>query len=132
MWPRDYLPIPYEPLGRSRSGVDCWGLVRLVYRDRLGIELPDWIYDGIKDARHAVAREVNSESWRQVQEPEAHDVALFQFCGHPLHLGVVIGPDMPGQMIHAMQGVGVSIEAYAGRRWKPRLCGFWRPAMIPQ
>ena len=36
-WVADYVGLPWEPYGRTRAGVDCWGLVRLVYEERLGI-----------------------------------------------------------------------------------------------
>lgn len=131
MWPSEYLPIPYERAGRSRSGADCWGLVCLIYRDRRGIELPGFQYSSLTEARSHIAVGMAGTGWREVDAPAALDVALFQFVGHPLHVGVVIGPEMPGDMIHAMQGVGVSVEPFRGKRWGSRLCGFWRPAIIP-
>ena len=44
-WVQDYVGLPYEMCGRSFEGVDCWGLVVMVYRNELGIVLPDWVTD---------------------------------------------------------------------------------------
>ena len=35
-----YLGIPYRHRGRSLKGLDCWGLVVLVYKD-FGIDILD-------------------------------------------------------------------------------------------
>lgn len=40
-----YVGIPYKPMGRDQRGIDCWGLVMMVYRDWFGVELPDLAVD---------------------------------------------------------------------------------------
>lgn len=43
VWWAKYVGIPYVNEGRSTvSGLDCWGLLRVVYRDEIGIVLPDY------------------------------------------------------------------------------------------
>src|SRR5512134_1374594 len=44
-WAGAYVGIPYLDHGAARSGCDCWGLVRLIYRERTRIELPSYAGD---------------------------------------------------------------------------------------
>ena len=46
-WYSKYLNFPYRHLGNNtESGIDCFNLCRLVYKEQLGIEIPydtaDW------------------------------------------------------------------------------------------
>jgi len=41
-WLNDYVGLPYKLNGRDRLGLDCWGLLCLVWREQRGIELPDF------------------------------------------------------------------------------------------
>ena len=45
MWFEDYVGIPFVDLGRDRSGIDCYGLIRLLYSERLSVEMPDYQYE---------------------------------------------------------------------------------------
>ena len=48
---RDYIGIPFANHGRDLVGVDCWGLVTIVYRRELQIVLPDY-HERYRDAEH--------------------------------------------------------------------------------
>jgi len=37
-----YIGLPYKHLGRDFDGVDCFGLLRLIYKEELDIVLPDY------------------------------------------------------------------------------------------
>lgn len=122
---RDYSGIPYLRRGRDRQGLDCWGLVRLWYRDELGLALPS--FADLDDGEAATAQELAArarEQWRQVETPEAGDVILLR--GDPLHVGVVLAP---GLMLHTTRKLGASaVERYDTGRWRHRVQGFFRYA----
>ena len=48
-WCRRFLKIPYLDRGRTRDGVDCYGLVMLVNREQFGRLVPDYVYASSKD-----------------------------------------------------------------------------------
>lgn len=40
-WSTQYIGLPYLAGGRDRVGLDCWGLIRLIYHEHLGVLLPE-------------------------------------------------------------------------------------------
>ena len=87
LWTKKYAGIDFKDRGRSRGeGVDCWGLVRLIYLEEFGVELPDLssCYESIKDL-DAISDQVaaGERDWTEVGWATAHegDVVLLRGCG---------------------------------------------------
>ncbi len=80
---RGFTGIPFRDKGRDRTGCDCWGLVRLVYMEVAGIELPEYgeisSADLLRVARSMRDGAVSSE-WEDVGGPPRRplDVALMR------------------------------------------------------
>lgn len=69
IWAGRYIGLPFLDHGRDRAGLDCWGLVRLVFSEQFNIGLPAFIgeYNTTADI-HAIAALVEREAllWREV------------------------------------------------------------------
>lgn len=130
MWCNEYIHIPFKEHGREPDGCDCWGLARVIYKEKLGIELPTLLdYKNTKDSR-AIADlyEEEHKEWENIpigQEKE-FDILVFKILGLPTHIGVVINK---GMMIHCEYGSGTHITEYSKDiQWKKRLAGVYRHA----
>lgn len=96
-WVNRYLHLPFVDGGRDNNGVDCWGLVQLVYRQELQIELPSYseisAEDLIKVARQITVGK-DGEAWQNVA-PETikpFDICVMRFFGRKSigHVGIVV------------------------------------------
>lgn len=126
-WCRHYVGIPYKPLGRDKSGIDCWGLPILVYRQELDLELPD--YSGeyseqidVEQIAGIARREIASQRWTKVNEPRPFDICGFRLSQSESHTGIWCAP---GQMLHA-ERMYVKIGRYDQGAWGSRFIGFYR------
>lgn len=125
-----YLQVPFVERGRDWHGVDCWGLVCLVYRVELGIELRDWseIYWTLKDLNPVaieMAAEIEKKEWISVQSPQILDVVVFREEVNVSHVGLVLDP-VKSKMLHFRFGSEGCVEHYNNFYWKNRLDGFYR------
>ena len=128
MWTDEYIGLPFLHDGRDRNGLDCWGLVQLVYRERLGIELPT--YGGVyKDTSPQTMREIGivmdreRDRWVAVSQPKDYDIVLLKIAGKlPTHVGVVSGKFF----LHIMSGMETVIERIDNLLWAYRIAGFYR------
>lgn len=128
-WAARYIGIPYVESGRDGNGLDCWGLLVLIWREQYGIDLP--FYDGPHWARGAnraeIAEAIRAEQSRYVEVPvgaeKEGDGIVLRLAGHPLHVGLVLAP---GWMIHTHESAAVCVESYIGMTWARRVMGFWR------
>lgn len=128
-WVADYVGLPFKEKGRDRSGVDCWGLVRLVLAERFGIEVPSYVeeYGSTKERETigaVIAREVQPP-WVEVLPGQERpgDVVLMRRGRHPIHVGLVVAP---GRMLHVEEGIEACVEDYRGLAWSRRVVGIWR------
>jgi cell wall-associated NlpC family hydrolase len=120
-----YIGIPFADHGSDHSGCDCWGLVHLVYREVLGIEMPN-LGDRYSDAYahgevHALVESVADESWN-VDVTNAQwkplDVMVFKRCGVEAHVGLYL---RRGEMLHVVDGMAAAEERYNTAKWGRRL-----------
>ena len=86
-WSNAYIGLPHVALGRARSGCDCWGLVRLVYREQLGIALPAYTPEGIcvleeGEIEALIGQATSDGAWEPVAEPAPFDVLIYRRGGH--------------------------------------------------
>jgi cell wall-associated NlpC family hydrolase len=132
MWSNKYIGIPFVEHGRTADGLDCWGLVRLVYAEQLAIDLPSYdfyentldksyISGTLKDADNKPFC-VSVENGQEV----AFDVIVFRLMGVPMHVAIVIGD---GLMLHSQMGLGTHVSNYrTDKDWNRRLVGIYRHA----
>ncbi len=126
IWTQKYISLPWADLGRDWSGVDCWGLPCLVYREELGVDLPTYADYPTTAERAEVAAVVagatSSPLWRKVDVAHPFDICLFRVGPLASHVGVKTHDRL---MIHATES-GVVTEDYTRGRWAARFLGHYR------
>jgi cell wall-associated NlpC family hydrolase len=123
-----YVGIPWEEHGRTTEACDCWGLLRAVYLNILGVELPSYSphYATTRD-RQAIAALVSSYrgDWREVRPglERPLDAVLMTEAGVPMHIGLVV---KPGHVLHIVRDGFSAIESYRAGKLSRRIAGFFR------
>lgn len=119
-WCKQYIGIPYQDHGRDRDGLDCWGLVRLVYREQFRIALPgfDEDYPTAND-RAAVMELIRREAvkWEVVPRARLGDLFVFRIGRKPSHVGVAL--DFR-HMLHTLKHQNASVERVNTPFWHKR------------
>lgn len=108
--------VPYKRDGVDRDGIDCWGLVRLAYKEGYGIDLmadPTVNYDRC----HEVWYVDNPRPVFEIVRP--YDVVVFALLntlGISDHVGIVIDQS---RFLHAHRRTGASIETL--HKWRSKI-----------
>ena len=130
-WSDRFIGIPYADLGRDRAGCDCWGLACIIYREELGITLPEYLGDYASTDEHAeisalIAGAAVSPLWVPVSGAAlAFDIAVFRRGRASTHLGIVV---RHGIMIHMVADDHAKLQGYIDGPYKHRFTGHFRHA----
>lgn len=103
---RGYVGVPWRHLGRSRTGVDCIGLVLLAAHE-VGVDLPDPAPYAREPQGTRLLEGILGHAAR-VSEVRAGDVLLFRMGLYGGHVGIA--------SVHPAWGVPACLHAYAPRR----------------
>ena len=100
-----YIGTPFLLGGRDLAGIDCWGLVRAVYRD-MGREVPDFDTEFL--SRPDILRQIRrgeSVVADEIPQPEQWCVVSDSAKGH-------VGIWVNGCVLHAAKGWGVVMQPW--------------------
>lgn len=108
----NYIGIPFKNRADTEKSADCFGLVRLIYKQVLNIKVykPNSSAFDSKSILKEFLEKV-SKNWDEVQSLEKFDVVVMAHDPkHPdiiQHFGIYIGN---GKMIHTLKGIGSHIS----------------------
>lgn len=123
-WAGTYLQLPFLERGRSRAGLDCYGLVCQVFQEQRQIMLPHYTEHYLttqdKEEITAIYQGAMHTHWREipVREAQCFDVVIMRILGDPIHFGLVLEPPC---FLHIRQGIWSCIERWDSLIWKRRL-----------
>ncbi len=124
----ELIGIPFKHMGRTREGLDCWGLVLEVFRmngKTLIDPVPDYTEDWDKTREQNHFLENYHKHWEQINgidNVQLLDVALIgEEPTFPTHIGVVIEEN---KVIHCGKRYGVIITRF--EKMKRCFTGFYR------
>ncbi len=133
-WAGAFVGIPYRDFGRGRDACDCWGLVRLVLRERAGIDLPAYCVapDDVEAVQAAIAGE-RVGPWQRVAPDDVRPLDVVEMTAParvggrvqfaPLHVGVIVGG---GWLLHSERHIGSALVRLADKAIARRIEGIWR------
>jgi len=107
-----YIGVRYKVGGSSRSGVDCSGFVRLVYRQIFHVDLP---YVAAYQSRQPIFDDILFDELRTGD--------LIYFSKTPKskkinHVGIYLAD---GKFAHAIEAKGVTVSSLSKPHWKVRV-----------
>jgi cell wall-associated NlpC family hydrolase len=128
-WSTQYLDLPWLEKGRTRAGIDCFGLVRLVLAEQCGAELPafDEAYMSTHERAQieaAIAGEVVDLATR-VPLPSVREFDVLELLDHgrPTHLGIVTAPL---RVLHIPRGGTSEMPRWDRGELAGKVVGAWR------
>jgi len=123
-----YMTIPFEEKGRSHEGIDCYGLIFLIFREQFGIDLPSYTEDYTTTHDKASVSALmmrESMDWPEIPLARARpgDVMILRVQGQPWHCGLIVDPP---HFVHAVRVVGTVRARWDSALWEKRIMGVHR------
>lgn len=120
-----YIGIPYVEKGRDTTGLDCYGLVRLIYKNEYKIDLPSFTAEYTVNDTDRIQDLVAQykEGWEQIDSPSEGSIVLFRILGTESHIGVAISAT---HFIHVRENQDSAIEAFDSPKWSKRIVGYYK------
>jgi cell wall-associated NlpC family hydrolase len=134
-WASKYIGVPFLAGGRTLKGLDCYGLLHVVFKEQLGVDIPehqDVYYERNPSEdghdRQTVGDAISMRTlkdWTPIidGQEKSMDGIILRIAGHPIHIGLVL---VPGIMLHSEFGHDTVVESYRNLKWERRLVGFYR------
>ena len=133
-WLNRYVGLPFASRGRTVEGVDCWGLVRLIYAQELGTELPSYgeisAHDLVRVSRE-ISEGKDGEIWGDVGKGDlkAFDVVVMRYHGLRRigHVGVAVNAST---LIHVEEASAAVVVPLAHFTIRERIACFRRHRLL--
>lgn len=134
-WVEKYIGIPYKSKGRDpEEGIDCWGLVKIVYENEFGVDLPSYD-EGYKDAHNrkdaskkigkSLDQSIDDGNWKtiEMEDLKEGDILIIDIAGIPCHIGIYVGC---GHVMHVREGTLTCIEDYESKQFAGKIRSGYR------
>ncbi|MCF2522351.1 hypothetical protein [Bradyrhizobium sp. G127] len=130
-WASRFVGIPFKVDGLDRRGCHCWGLVRLVLKERAGFDLPAYAEYNASDLLRAAklfAASAKSDEWREVAAPyRALDCVLMTAMSGRVriegHVGVLVTPFL---LLHVWEATAAVLMPLDHPLIKTKILGVYR------
>lgn len=131
MWWQKYIGIPFLDRGRTWQGVDCGGLLYLIYKTELNIDLPgfDCFYHArVYKEANKVIDEVKKNIFKKIDSPSEMCAVVFARDKWRInergsyHVGICINEH---EMIHAQDPTNVKVTSLSNPLYANDIEGYY-------
>lgn len=153
-WSTEFVGLPWMERGRTRAGIDCYGLLRLPFEEKKGLSLrsydgeylstserdeiavllgggtaiPPWVpvNDGTDpESLRGALRSKERRAWAERCGALAREFDMIVFQRAGIDAHVGLVVDR-GRMLHISETTESRIERFDTDRWLPRFAGLYR------
>jgi len=108
-WTVKYIGAPYRVAEYGPDAYDCYGLIVAVYREQLGIQLPEYLLEEVGTllkVGRLVEKEETQPHWRHVSAFREFDVVELANNRRTFHVGLIASVGKRLQVLHALENMG--------------------------